>query len=75
MGKMEWITLATAIIEILKYLDSQKKKPKKLTSAKVKQLAAVNKKTQKAVAKAEAMGALPNLVWTINWLLSLRKKK
>ena len=72
---MEWITLATAIIEILKYLDSQKKKPKKLTSAKVKQLAAVNKKTQKAVAKAEAMGALPNLVWTINWLLSLRKKK
>jgi len=75
MGKTEWITLATAIIEILKYLDSQKKKPKKLTSAKVKQLAAVNKKTQKAVAKAEAMGALPNLVWTINWLLSLRKKK
>lgn len=72
---MEWITLAMAIIEILKYLDSQKKKPKKLTSAKVKQLAAVNKKTQKAVAKAEAMGALPNLVWTINWLLSLGKKK
>ena len=73
---MEWITIAITIIEILKYLDSQdKKKPKKLTTAKVKELASLNKNTKKAVAKAEAIGALPNLVWTVNWLLSVGKKK
>jgi len=73
---MEWITIAITIIEILKYLDSQdKKRPKKLTTAKVKELAGFNKNIKKAVAKAEAIGALPNLVWTVNWLLSVGKKK
>ena len=73
---MEWITIALAIIEILKYIDSRKdKKTKKVTSKQVKELAKVSKKTSKAVAKVEAAGGLSNLVWVINWLLSLGKKK
>ncbi len=70
---MEWITIAMAIIEILKYLDSREK-TKKVTAVKVKELAKVNKKTAKAVAKIEAAGGLPDLVWVVNWLLRLGKK-
>lgn len=73
---MEWVALVQAIILILKYLDEREgKKTKKVTSKQVKELAKVSKKTQKAVAKVEAKGHLPNLVWTINWLLNIGKKK
>lgn len=73
---MEWITIAMAIIEILKYLDSQKdKKTKKVTAKQVVELSKVSKKTQKAVSKVEAAGGLPNLVWVVNWLLRIGQKK
>lgn len=71
---MEWLVIVSAIIEILKYLDS--KKTKKVTTAKVKAVAKiVGGKTQKAIDQANRKGLLPNILWIVNNLLKSGKDK
>jgi len=63
---MEWLIIISAVIEILKYLDS--KKTKKVTTAKVKAVAKLIGK-EKVIAQMEKKGILPNILWIVNNLL------